>query len=122
MPGAPLSFDDGVPAIEAVLDGVRSEALLDTGDASIVSLGYADYRRGPQWPIVDRSLASGVGGAADAFAVTIPRVTFGAQTFGPTRAEVGRTQAGVHVGIGVWSMCTVELDESERRFGCVPKP
>jgi len=118
---AALTFSDGVPEIAASLDGVRSQALLDTGDASIVSLGYADYRRGPQWPIVDRSLASGVGGAADAFAVTIPGVAFGGETLGPTRAEVGRTQAGVHVGIGVWSTCTVELDESERRFGCVPK-
>jgi predicted aspartyl protease len=120
--GAPLTFADGVPEIQAALDGVPSAALLDTGDASIVSLGYADYRRGPQWPIVDRSLASGVGGAADAFAVTIPGVAFGGETFGPTRAEVGRTQAGVHVGIGVWSTCTVELDESQRRFGCVRTP
>ncbi len=123
-PGGPappaLTFIGGVPHIDAELGGERSHALLDTGDASIVSLGYADYRRGPQWPLADRSFASGVGGATDAFAVTVPDVRFGNETLGPTHVEVGRTQDQVHVGIGIWTRCVVELDESLGRFGCAP--
>jgi hypothetical protein len=116
--GVPLLFESGVPHIDAVLGGVAERALLDTGDAATVSLGYAQYRRGPQWPIVGHGLASGVGGAADAFTVEIPELRLGGESLGPTRAEVNRVQDGVHVGIGVWKRCVVDIDLSFAEFGC----
>jgi len=83
-----------------------------------VSLGYADYRRWPQWPVAGRTLAAGVAGASDAFFVTIPDVRLGDQSLGPTRAAVNRIQERVHIGIGLWTRCVVDLDLAHQRFGC----
>jgi predicted aspartyl protease len=117
----PVTFQAGVPLIDTVLDKEPARALLDTGDAVTVSLGYADYRRGPQWPVVGRTLAAGVAGATDAFFVTIPDVRLGDQSLGPTRAAVNRTQEQVHVGIGLWTRCVVDLDLPRERFGCLAR-
>jgi hypothetical protein len=116
--GLPVTFAAGVPLIDTVLDGEPARALLDTGDALTVSLGYADYRRWPQWPVVGRTLAAGVAGASDAFFVTIPDVRLGDQSLGPTRAAVNRIQERVHVGIGLWTRCVIDLDLARQRFGC----
>jgi len=43
--GQPLTFHDGVPLIAATFDGQPATALLDTGDASVVSLGYVLLNR-----------------------------------------------------------------------------
>jgi len=118
-PGSlPVGFADGVPLIDTVLDNEPARALLDTGDALAVSLGYADYRRWPQWPVAGRTLAAGVAGASDAFFVTIPDVRLGDQSLGPTRAAVNRIQERVHIGIGLWTRCVVDLDLAHQRFGC----
>jgi predicted aspartyl protease len=113
-----LRFADGVPRVDAVLDGRPADALFDSGDAAIVSLGYADYRTGPQWPLDERTQAAGVAGASDAFVVKVPGVSVGPVALGAVRATVGRTQAGVHVGIGIWSRCIVELDEANAALRC----
>jgi hypothetical protein len=42
----------------------------------------------------------------------------GGESLGPTRAEVNRVQDGVHVGIGVWKRCVVDIDLSFAEFGC----
>jgi len=119
QPGTfPLRFEAGVPLIETILGGVPERALLDTGDTATVSLGYAQYRRGPQWPIVGRGLASGIAGAADAFTVSIPELRLGGESLGPTRAEVNRVQDGAHLGIGIWKRCVVDVDLSRAEFGC----
>lgn len=114
----PLSFRSGIPQIEAVLGDEPARAVLDTGDASTVSLGYAQYRRGPQWPVVGRSLASGVAGGTDAFEVTIPDVRLGEDSLGPTKAEVTRSQERVHIGVGLWKRCIVDVDLPRERFSC----
>jgi len=118
-PGAiALRFAGGVPRVDATLDARAADALFDSGDAAIVSLGYGDYRAGPQWPLAERAQAAGVAGASDAFIVTIPAVAVGPVALGAVRATVGRTQAGVHVGIGIWSRCVVELDEASETLRC----
>jgi predicted aspartyl protease len=114
----PLRFAAGVPRVAAALDGRPADALFDSGDAAIVSLGYAEYRQGPQWPLVERTQAHGIAGGSDAFVVTIPDVTVGAIPLGAVRATVGRTQNGVHVGIGLWSRCVVALDEAREALSC----
>ncbi|BDE06057.1 hypothetical protein WPS_13330 [Vulcanimicrobium alpinum] len=118
----PLRFDGNVPLVDASFDGAPVRALLDTGDAAIVSLGYADYRRGPQWPLAVRVQAQGVAGGNDAFIVTIPQVRIGPLALGATRATVNRTQTTAHVGAGMWSRCTIELDERDERLGCAAPP
>jgi hypothetical protein len=119
--GLPLSFRSGIPQIDTVLGDEPARAVLDTGDASMVSLGYAQYRRGPQWPVVGRSLASGVAGATDAFEVTIPDVRLGTESLGPTQAEVTRNQERVHIGIGLWKRCIVDVDLPRERFACAAR-
>jgi hypothetical protein len=92
--------------------------VLDTGDAALVSLGYATYRDGPQWPLVARRTASGIAGSDDAFDVTIPRATVGSLALGAVRATVRRGQRVTHVGIGLWSRCLLSLDEAAGRLSC----
>jgi hypothetical protein len=116
-----LRFVNGVPHVEVALDGLQASALFDSGDASVVSLGYAAYRLGPQWPVVDRGQAAGVGGGTDAFVVTIPDVRIGALTLGAARATVNRTQREPHVGAGLWTKCVLELDEAAAALGCTPR-
>jgi predicted aspartyl protease len=116
-----LRFVDGVPRVEIALDGRPASALFDSGDSSVVSLGYAAYRLGPQWPVVDRGQAAGVGGGSDSFVVTIPDVRIGAVTLGAARATVNRTQREPHVGAGIWTKCVVELDEAAAALGCTPR-
>jgi predicted aspartyl protease len=116
-----LRFAGGVPHVEVTLDGRTAGALFDSGDASIVSLGYAEYRRGPQWPVVDRGQAVGVAGGTDAFFVTIPDVRLGTVPLGAARATVNRTQSEPHVGAGLWTKCVIELDEAGAALGCSPR-
>lgn len=111
----PLTFRAGSPFVPLQLGPQGVRALLDTGDDSTVSLGYAQYREGPQWPVVTRGQAAGIAGTEDAFVVDIPDVRIGAAALGATRAVVRRTQSGPHVGVGLWSRGTVELDEQAER-------
>ncbi|GAC1574865.1 MAG: hypothetical protein NVS3B7_06990 [Candidatus Elarobacter sp.] len=124
-PGAtvvPLAFHDGTPRLRAELDGVALSALFDTGDQSVLSIGYAAYRLGPQWPMVARALAVGMGSAAeDAFTVDVPDVRIGPFAAGRTRATVRRTQTSPHVGIGLWDRSVIELDESSSRLVLRPR-
>jgi len=116
-----LRFLGGVPHVDLALDGLPASALFDSGDASVVSLGYAAYRLGPQWPVVDRGQAVGVGGGTDAFVVAIPDVRIGTLTLGSARATVNRTQRETHVGAGLWTKCVIELDEAAGTLGCTPR-
>jgi hypothetical protein len=112
-----LRFSGGTPRVDfALAGGAPQRALLDTGDQSVVSFGYAQYREGPQWPLVERLQALGLGGVDDAFAVTVPNVSVGGLALGPTRATVRRTQVNPHVGIGIWARGPVELDEGAARL------
>ncbi len=93
-PGAiPLTFRDGLPRLTAVLDGVAAEALFDSGDNALFSLGYGAYRVGPAWPVVGRGRASGIGGSDDVLEVTVPSASVGPLALGPARAVVRRTQS-----------------------------
>ena len=116
----PLAFHDGLPQVTVSLDGRSEEALFDSGDAATVSLGYDAYRRGPQWPVVGRSSASGIAGADDVLDVIVPAASIGGVALGRTPAIVRRTQHGTHAGIGLWSRCVVEIDERSERLGCTP--
>ena len=119
QPGAiPLRFRGGVPTLEAAFDGRAVRALFDSGDTSIVSLGYAAYRTGPLWPMIERVQTNGVGGSGDAFTVAIPDVRIGTLGLGSVRATVSRTQAGEHVGIGLWTRCLLDLDEARETLNC----
>ena len=119
QPGAiPLRFEAGVPTVSAAFDGRPVRALFDSGDSSIVSLGYAAYREGPLWPVIERLQTSGVAGSSDAFSVAIPDVRIGTLALGSVRATVSRTQAGERVGIGLWTRCILELDEARETLGC----
>jgi Aspartyl protease len=112
FPAIALRFTDGTPHVDVTIaGGATQRALFDTGDQSVVSFGYAQYRQGPQWPLVERLQALGLGGVDDAFAVTVPTVNVGGLALGPTRATVRRTQVMPHVGIGIWARGVVELDE-----------
>jgi predicted aspartyl protease len=116
--GVPLHFRGGVPMLTVDLGGFATPALLDTGDSAIVSFGYDAYRSGPQWPIVGRVNANGIGGVDDALEVALPSAHLGALDLGPVRAIVRRTQHGAHVGAALWSRCTLTLDEAAERLWC----
>ncbi len=116
--GIPLDFRDGLPHVEALLDGVPAQPLLDTGDSAVVSLGYGAYRTGPQWPVVGRGRASGIAGTDDIFRVTIPSLAVGPLALGEVAAVVRRTQSEPHLGVGLWARCPLELDELNARLKC----
>jgi hypothetical protein len=113
---AKLTFRSGSPLVQTTVGARRMPALLDTGDQAVLSFGYAAYREGPQWPVVSRGQALGVGSAGeDAFVVDIPDVQVGALALGRTRALVRRTQTLAHLGIGTWDRYVVDLDEAAER-------
>ena len=112
-PGAiPLTFRDGSPYVALSLDGTPAEALLDTGDSALVSLGYAAYRAGPPWPVLGRGQASGIDRSEDVLEVQLPAASAGPLALGPTRAIVRRTQLIPHLGVALWRRCALELDEA----------
>jgi hypothetical protein len=108
----PLDLAAGTPSLEVTIGGTPGRALLDTGDAATLSIGYAAYREGPQWPVTGRSAASGVAGTEDALLVDVPDLRVGTHDLGPVSAVVRRTQATPHLGSGVWAKGEVEVDES----------
>jgi len=111
-PGATaLDLRDGTPAVEITLAGAARGALLDTGDEAALSIGYASYREGPQWPLAGRASASGLAGSEDAFLVDVPDVKVGARDLGALRVLVRRTQPEAHVGIAAWNGGALVLDE-----------
>jgi hypothetical protein len=112
----PLTFRAGSPIVPAQLGPQGVRALLDTGDAAVVSFGYALYRAGPDWPVVARGQAAGIAGAEDAFTVEIPEVRVGSLVLGTTRALVRRTQRDAHVGVGLWTRTIIDLDEQAERI------
>jgi hypothetical protein len=112
----PLTFHAGSPLVPAQLGPQGVRALLDTGDAAVVSLGYDLYRAGPLWPVVSRGQAAGMAGAEDAFIVEIPEVRVGSLGLGKTRALVRRTQRDAHVGVGLWERFVLDLDEQTERI------
>lgn len=115
-----LAFQGGRPHVDTRIGDASVEALLDTGDQATVSLGYAAYREGTQWPIAGRGIARGVAGADDILRVTVPQVHVGPLVLGETEAIVRRTQDEAHVGIGLWTRYQVELDEFNARLRCRP--
>jgi len=116
-----LSFHNGSPMVAAMLGPQGTRALLDTGDQAALSLGYAAYREGPQWPVIERGSAVGVAGADDTFTVEIPDVRLGGLALGTTRATVRRTQTAPHVGIGLWNRFALDLDEAAERISFSPR-
>lgn len=117
-----LTFSAGSPMVQTRFGPQGARALLDTGDQSILSFGYAAYRQGPQWPIISRGQAFGIGaGADDILTVNVPEVQIGALALGPTRATVRRTQPIAHVGIGLWDRFIVDLDEGAGRLSFSPR-
>jgi hypothetical protein len=111
-----LTFRSGSPMLAAQLASEPVSALLDTGDDAVLSMGYALYRQGPQWPLIARGTATGLAGAADDFTVDVPRVQIGSLVLGPTRTVVRRTQVEPHVGIGLWTRSIIDLDEQAERI------
>ena len=116
-----LVFRNGSPMVQATFGERTARALLDTGDQAVLSIGYADYRDGPQWPVVTRGQALGVGGADDVFTVDVPNVQVGPLRLGRTRTSVRRTQSTVHVGIGAWDRFVIDLDEAAERVSFSPR-
>jgi len=116
-----LTFHGGSPFIDATLGSQGASALLDTGDQAQLSLGYAAYREGPQWPVIERGTVLGVAGADDSLIVAIPEVRIGPLALGATRATVRRTQVAPHVGAGLWDRFVVDLDEESERISFSPK-
>ncbi|HYW54559.1 MAG TPA: retropepsin-like aspartic protease [Dongiaceae bacterium] len=116
-----VSFHSGSPIVQTRFGPQGARALLDTGDQAVLSLGYAAYRVGPQWPVISRGQAVGVGGVDDIFTVEIPDVQVGTLALGPTRATVRRTQDVAHVGIGLWDRFVVDLDEAAGRVSFSPR-
>lgn len=116
-----LTFRGGSPIVQTMFGPQGARALLDTGDQAILSIGYAAYRVGPQWPVVSRGQAVGVGGVDDIFTVEIPEVQVGALALGPTRTTVRRTQETPHVGIGLWDRFVIDLDEGAGRVSFSPR-
>jgi hypothetical protein len=116
-----VTFRSGSPLVQTTVGPEGARALLDTGDEAIVSLGYAAYRRGPQWPVVGRGQAVGVAGADDTLTVAVPEFSIGPLAVGPARATVRRTQGIAHVGIGLWDRFVVDLDEGTGRISFRPK-
>jgi hypothetical protein len=114
----PLTFRDGSPHVAAVLGGVPFDALFDSGDSALVSLGYAAYRAGPAWAVLGRGRASGVDASEDVLEVQVPAASVGPLALGPTRAIVRRTQADTHVGVALWRRCALELDEADATLTC----
>ncbi len=113
---ARLTFRAGSPRVQTTIGGRGTPALLDTGDEAVLSFGYAAYREGPQWPVLSRGQALGVGGGGeDAFVVEIPEVQIGPLALGKTRALVRRTQTLAHVGIGAWDRYVIDFDEAAER-------
>ncbi len=120
--GIALLFHDGVPTVAAQVGENETNALLDTGDAATISMGYEMYRRGTPWPVVARGGARGIAGVEDTLEVALPSASIGTLALGPTRAIVRRTELGVHVGVGLWSRCSLDLDEAAERMRCTPPP
>ncbi|HTD35295.1 MAG TPA: retropepsin-like aspartic protease [Candidatus Elarobacter sp.] len=116
-----LSFHNGSPLVAAMLGPQGTRALLDTGDQAALSLGYAAFREGPQWPVIERGSAVGVAGADDTFTVAIPEVRLGGLALGTTRATVRRTQTVPHAGIGLWDRFVLDLDEEAERISFSPR-
>ncbi len=114
----PLSFHDGLPHVDALIDGLPAQALLDTGDSAVLSLGYAAYRTGPQWPLLGRGSASGIAGSDDVLRVTVPSLRVGPLALDAVPAIVRRTQDEPHLGVGLWERCRLELDELNARLQC----
>lgn len=115
-----LAFHRGLPYVQTRIGDAPVLALLDTGDQATVSLGYAAYREGTQWPIAGRGTASGIAGTDDILRVTVPQIHVGPLVLGETEAVVRRTQDEAHVGIGLWARYLVELDEFNGRLRCRP--
>jgi hypothetical protein len=121
-PGAVrLTFHNGSPIVQAMFGPQGARALFDTGDQAVLSIGYAAYRVGPQWPVVSRGQSVGMAGADDVITVAIPDVRIGPLAIGPTATAVRRTQAIAHVGIGLWDRYLVDLDESAGRALFTPR-
>jgi hypothetical protein len=97
-----------------------ARALLDTGDQAVVSFGYGAYREGPQWNVVERGQARGMGGAEDILTVEVPDVRIGGLAVGAARATVRRTQRLAHVGVGLWDRYVIDLDEAGARVWFSP--
>jgi Aspartyl protease len=121
-PGAVhLTFHNGSPIVQAMFGPQGARALLDTGDQAVLSIGYAAYRVGPQWPIVSRGQSLGMAGGDDVITVAIPDVRIGPLAIGPTQTAVRRTQTIAHVGVGLWDRYLVDLDESAGRALFTPR-
>jgi hypothetical protein len=116
-----LTFSNGAPIVQTMFGPQGARALLDTGDQAVLSIGYAAYRVGPQWAIVNRGQALGMAGSDDVFTVEIPDVRVGPLELGTTRTAVRRTQTTAHVGIGLWARYVVDLDESAGRATFIPR-
>ncbi|MDB5028475.1 MAG: hypothetical protein JWO66_2164, partial [Candidatus Eremiobacteraeota bacterium] len=116
-----VTFAAGSPIVQAMFGPQGARALLDTGDQAIVSIGYAAYRQGPQWPIISRGQALGVAGADDILTIELPTVQIGPLSLGPTRTTVRRTQGLAHVGIGLWDRYVVDLDEAAGSVSFSPR-
>jgi aspartyl protease len=108
-----LTFHGGSPIVQAMFGPQGARALLDTGDQAIVSFGYGTYREGPQWKVIDRGQALGIGGGTDdMLTVQVPDVRIGQLAIGEARATVRRTQRQAHVGVGLWDRFVIDLDET----------
>jgi hypothetical protein len=117
-----LTFRSGSPQVQTMFGPQGGRALLDTGDQAVLSFGYGAYREGPQWKVLDRGQARGIGaGTDDMLTVEVPDVRIGPLAIGDARATVRRTQRQAHVGIGLWDRFVIDLDEAGGRVWFSPR-
>lgn len=124
--GIPLTFRDGVPYLDVRLAGRdRSEAmLLDTGDASTLSIGYDEYRDHPDtFEVRGAGAASGAAGpATSTLDGVVAHATIGGEANDTLPISAVRGQHVGHVGYGFAARCApFVLDVGRARIRCVPK-
>ena len=117
----PLSFLNFVPVITVRLSNVPSLLALDTGDESVVNLGYDFYQAHPALFTPTETLGvSGVGASSEQVTGIIPQVSVGGFTVNNVRIGATknlRATAEGHLGSGFLSHFRVVLDYAHARMG-----
>ncbi len=114
-----LTFDGGLPHVPLDIDGVRQDALFDTGDGALVAIGYDGYREHATFAARQAGRISGVLGDSDALAGEAD-VRVGSLRLGTQRVVVVRSEHIGHVGVGLAARCGVlGVDLRAGRLDCV---
>lgn len=118
----PLSFNEGSPYVLATVDGDAQDALFDTGDEALLTIGYDEYRRRMSFPATVSGNVWGMFGGSDTMAGQAPDARIGPLDLGPTRVLIVRSGHVGHVGMGLTARCgELGIDLHQARLDCVPR-